>query len=251
MKIIVISLVESKSRRSYILERLSELGFEFEFLDATTPRDLPFHKQNSAIAIWDSHVQSMIKFLESKQDYCLIFEDDVDLDSDVEIKVNILANLEFIMNCLPEGYSIFQFGNMGFKERNLLAKLLRNVFFFIFQRYHFDAGSFKKLRKSLGRARYTKLQRDLRELIGVRAKPLEGFTTGAQAYTLNRSAAEFLIENYSNRTDWDVKSRFCLDTYLEISSNSALTPPHIRTIRLARSIFQQRPIGSTNTYYPR
>ncbi len=251
MKIVVISLVESKSRRNYILERLSKLGFEFEFLDATTPRDLPFHKQNSAIAIWDSHVKSMVRFLESKEDYCLIFEDDVDLDSDVDIKVKVLTNLQEIMNCLPEGYSIIQFGNMGFKERNFLAKLLRNFYFFIFQRYHFDGGPFKKLKKSLGRARYTKLQRDLRELIGVRAKPLEGFTTGAQAYILNRSAAEFLIENYSNRTDWDVKSRFSLDTYLEISSNSAITPPHIRTIRLGRSIFQQRPIGSTNTYYPR
>ena len=251
MKIIVISLVESKSRRNYILERLSALGFEFEFLDATTPRDLPFHKQNSAIAIWDSHVQSMVKFLESEQDYCLIFEDDVDLESDVEMKVNILANLEFIMNCLPEGYSIFQFGNMGFKERNFLAKLLRNIFFFFFRRHHFDGYPFKKLRKRLGRARYATLQKDLRNLTGVRAKPLEGFTTGAQAYMLNRSAAEFLTEEYSNRTDWDVHSRFSLDTYLEISSNSAITPPQIRTIRLARSIFQQRPIDSTNTHYPR
>jgi len=250
MKILVISLVESKSRRNYILGRLSALGSEFEFLDATTPRDLPSNKQNSAIAIWDSHVQSMVRFLESKEDCCLIFEDDVDLDSDVYIKAKILTNIQEIMNCLPKGYSIIQFGNMGFKERNFLARLLRNFYFFIFQRYHFDSGPLKKLRNSVGRARYTKLQKDLRELTGVRAKPLFGFTTGAQAYLLNRSAAEFLIENYAKRTDWDVKSRFSLDTYLEISSNSAVTPPQIRTIRLARSIFHQRPIDSTNTHFP-
>lgn len=250
MKIIVISLVESKSRRSYILQRSSALGFEFEFFDATAPRDLPSNKQNSAIAIWDSHVQSMSRFLESKEECCLIFEDDVDLDSDVEIKVKTLTNLQEIMNCLPEGYSIIQFGNMGFKERNFLAKLLRNFFFFNFQRYHFDLVPFKKLRKNLGRARYVTLQKDLRELTGVRAKPLEGFTTGAQAYLLNRSAAEFLMEDYSKRTDWDVQSRFSLDTFLEISSNSAVTPPQIRTIRLARSIFHQRPIDSTNTHFP-
>jgi GR25 family glycosyltransferase involved in LPS biosynthesis len=250
MKILVISLVESKSRRNYILERIGSLGFEFEFLNATTPRDLPLNKQNSAIAIWDSHVQAMVKFLNSEESCCLIFEDDVDLESDFEIKIKTLTNLQYIIDCLPEGYSIIQFGNMGFKERNFLAQLLRNSYFFIFRRHHFDRDPFKRLRKSLGQVRYAKLQKDLRNLTGVHAKPLEGFTTGAQAYLLNRSAAAFLIENYAKRTDWDVKSRFSLDTYLEISSNSAVTPPQIRTIRLARSIFHQRPIDSTNTHFP-
>lgn len=250
MKIIVISLLDSKSRRKYILERLSALGFEFEFLDGTTPKDLQLNKQNSAIAIWDSHVRSMANFLESDEECCLILEDDVDLDSDVHIKVKVLTNLQKIMKCLPEGFSIIQFGNMGFKERNYFATLSRNLFFIIFQRHHFDVVPFKKLKKSLGRARHKMLQRDLNELTGVRAKPLEGFVTGAQAYLLNRSAAEFLIEDYSKRTDWNVHSRFSLDTFLEISSNSASTPPQIRTVRLARSIFQQRPIESTNTQYP-
>lgn len=249
--IYVISLETAHDRREYISRNLGALNVSFSFVDGTTPLELPPNKQNSAIAIWDSHIKVMKLFLNTQAQFACIFEDDVDLDSEVDIKVKTLTNLQEIMNCLPEGYSIIQFGNMGFKESNFLAKLLRNFFFFIFQRHHFDADPFKKLRKSLGIARYMKLHKDLRELTGVCAKPLEGFTTGAQAYLLNRSAAEFLTEAYSKRIDWDVRSRFALDTYLEISSNSGVTPSQIRTIRLAKSIFLQRPVDSTNTYYPR
>jgi GR25 family glycosyltransferase involved in LPS biosynthesis len=250
MKIIVISLIRSLSRREYVSQHFLNLGVEFEFLDATTPSDLPLNKQNSAIAIWDSHVRAMKQFLNSSDDCCLIFEDDVDLESGIKSKIRILNNLDAIMRCVPKDYSIIQFGNMGFNERNFGAKFLRNFYFFFLGRHRFDEKPFKDLRDGLGNVRYRKLQKDLRKLTGVRAKPLEGFATGAQAYLINRAAAEFLISDYSNRTNWDIRSRYCLDTYLEISSNSPDTPTQIRTIRLARSVFQQRPVASMNNFFP-
>jgi len=250
MKIIVISLVESVSRREYITQHLFNLGVDFEFLDATKPNDLPQFKRNSAIAIWDSHVRAMTRFLNGTNECCLIFEDDIDLESDLKLKYRILINLDAIMKCLPDEYSIIQFGNMGFNKRNFMAKFLRNLYFFCRGRHRFDQEPLRKIIKNLGQFRYKKLQKDLRKFTGVRAKPLDGFATGAQAYLLNRGAADFLINDYSKRTEWDVNSRYSLDTHLEILSNSPNTPPQIRTIRMARSIFMQRPIASTNNYFP-
>lgn len=247
---IVISLANSYERRAYISEFLKKLSHEFEFLDATTPLDLPVEKQNSAIAIWDSHIRAMQRFLDCGATNCLIFEDDVDLQDNLQEKLKILTNLNHIMEILPDGYSIVQFGNMGFGKRSQFAIVLRNLYYSARQRYRFDESAYRKLRKNIGPKRYSELKRDLEKIIGLKTKPLEGFVTGAQAYLLNRSAAQYLIADYARRVSWDISSRDCLDTFLEVQSNSASTPNEIRTIRLSKQIFQQRSVGSMNNFYP-
>lgn len=248
---IVISLPASLERREYIVHNLKKLNHQFEFLDATTPLDLPENQQNSAIAIWDSHIRAMKRFLECGAKVCLIFEDDVDLQENLKEKLNVLSNLNHIMEILPDGYSIVQFGNMGFGKRSQLAVALRNIYYSLRRRYRFDESSYRKLRRNIGAKRYRQLKRDLENIIGLKTKPLEGFVTGAQAYLLNRSAAQYLIADYVRRVSWDKSSRDCLDTFLELQSNSANTPGQIRTIRLAKQLFQQRSVGSMNNYYPK
>jgi GR25 family glycosyltransferase involved in LPS biosynthesis len=247
---IVISLQSSHDRRAYIQKSLEKMNHRFEFLDATTPLDLARDKQNSAIAIWDSHIRAMKRFLASDAINCLIFEDDVDLQEKISFKVIVLNNLSQIMLSLPEGYSIVQFGNMGFGKRNILAVVLRNLYYIFKRRYRFDELAYNKLQGNIGTKRCRQLEVELSKLTGVNTKPLEGFVTGAQAYLLSRSAAQYLISDYESRSNWDLSSRDCLDTFLERQSNAVNTPVEIRTIRLAKQIFQQRSIGSMNNFYP-
>jgi GR25 family glycosyltransferase involved in LPS biosynthesis len=250
VSIYVISLPSAHDRREYISRNLGALNVSFSFVDGTTPPELPPNKQNSAIAIWDSHVKVMKMFLNTQAQFACIFEDDIDLAEYKHAKQNFFQNIYQLAKSIPHGYSILQLGTMRFKSRSLLFVALRELYFLRHGHYRFDALPLSNLVSRLGEESYLILSRKIAELTQFKSKPVEGFCTGAQAYVLDRSAAEYLVQNYSEKLDWDLSSRYSMDTFLESESRSSKTPSEIRTIRLSKQLFAQRRIPSMNNYFP-
>jgi len=248
--IYVISLQSAHDRREYISRNLGALNVSFSFVDGTTPPELPPNKQNSAIAIWDSHIKAMKMFLKTQAQFACIFEDDINLAEYNYVKQNFFQNIYQLAKSIPEGYTILQLGTMSFKRRNLLFVSLREFYFLLHGHYRSDALPLRNLVSRLGKANYLILSKKIEELTKFKSKPVEGFCTGAQAYILDRSAAEYLVQNYSEKLDWDLSSRFSMDTFLESESRSSKTPSEIRTIRLSKQLFAQRQIPSMNNYFP-
>lgn len=245
----VISLVSADDRREYITRNLTSFNVPFSFVNGTTPRDLPLYKQNSAIAIWDSHIKVMKDFLNTQAQFACVFEDDIDLEHHNLAKNKFFDNIYQIAMLIPQGYSILQLGTMSFRQRNLIFTLLRKFYFWLHGFYRFDAAPYRNLNSQLGKENYSNLSTALFGLLQFKSKPVEGFITGMQAYILNRSAAEYLVQNYLKKIDWDSSSRFSMDTFLERESQNVSVPSEIRTIRFSRQLFKQRPTPTSNTFF--
>ena len=248
--IFIISLKSAKSRREYISKNFKRLKVDFNLLDATEPQMLPEDKQNSAIAVWDSHMGAMSRFLSSNASFACIFEDDIDLENLFREKWRFFKNIYEIANLLPNGYSILQLGTVSFRRRSVFFRILRNMHFLIFGYFLFDRASREKLRLGVGRRELSKLSESFTRILGFRSKPVEGFGTGTQAYIVNREAARFLVSHYENKVDWNPFSRYSMDTFLEEQSRLDHTPRELRTVRLSKMLFEQRSIESMNTYFP-
>jgi len=248
--IYVISLASAGDRREYITRNLNTFNVPFLFVNGTTPRELPLDKQNSAIAIWDSHIKVMKIFLSTQAEFACIFEDDIKLGDHKLSKKKFFDNIYQIAKLIPQGYSILQLGTMSFRRRNLIFAILRECYFLFHGYYRFDVTPLGILISQLGKENHFNLTRQLSGLMQFKSKPVEGFGTGMQAYILNRSAAEYLVKNYLEKTDWDSSSRFSMDTFLEGESRNVNVPAEIRTIRLSRQLFEQRPVPTSNTFFP-
>ena len=91
--VLVLSLEEDLERRKHITKVCSELGLEFEFFNAYTPKDLPFYfkeiylskldiyqfpklNHDAIKATFYSHTQLLKKIFNSKQ-HTLVLEDDL------------------------------------------------------------------------------------------------------------------------------------------------------------------------------
>jgi GR25 family glycosyltransferase involved in LPS biosynthesis len=248
--IFVISLESATDRREYIAKNLAAFNVSFSFVDGTTPLELPPYKQNSAIAIWDSHIKTMKIFLASNATFACIFEDDIDLEVHKLAKKNFFDKRFQIAMLIPPSYSILQLGTMGLNRRNFIFVALRELYFLLRGHYRFHALPLRNLIAQIGKANYLILNKELAKLMRFKSKPVHGFSTGMQAYILNRSAAEYLVQHYSQKMDWDSSSRYSMDTYLESATTNSNIPAEIRTIRLSRQLFEQRPIPTSNTYFP-
>lgn len=248
--IYVISLSTAFDRREYITRTLTTFNASFSFVDGTTPGELPLNKQNSAIAIWDSHIKVMKRFLNTQAEFACIFEDDIDLEDHRLAKQKFFDNINEIAKLIPRGYSVLQLGTMSFRRRNLIFAVVREFYFFLNHYYRFDAKPLRNLTTQLGEKNYSNLNKELIRFMQFKSKPVEGFGTGMQAYILSRSAAEYLVQNYLEKNDWDSSSRFSMDTFLERESRNANVPSEIRTIRLSKQLFEQRPVPTSNTYFP-
>jgi hypothetical protein len=248
--IYVISLRGEFDRRAYLIKKFKSLGVEFTFIDATTPKMLSEGKQNSAIAIWDSHVKALKEFLKTDFPFACIFEDDIDLERHFDAKMRFFSRISEIASCIPGGFSILQLGTMSFRKRNIFFVSLRELYFLLHNFYAFDKPAVNSLRNSIGSQALTALNRKLSDVLHFKSKPVEGFQTGMQAYLCNRSAAKYLVAQYLAKTDWDQNSRLSLDTYLESQSKTQNAGSEIRAIRLSKQLFEQRPLPSSNTFYP-
>ena len=250
VSIYVISLETAHDRREYISRNLGAYNVSFSFVDGTTPLELPPNKQNSAIAIWDSHIKAMKLFLNTQAQFACIFEDDIDLTEYKDAKQSFFENIYHLAKSIPQGYSILQLGTMSFKRRNLLFVALREIYLLLHGHYRFDTLPLSNLVSQLGEENYSILNKKITVLTQFKSKVVEGFCTGMQAYIINRSGAEYLVQNYLEKKDWDSSSRFSMDTFLESESRNPKTPSAIRTIRLSKQLFAQRRIPSSNTYFP-
>jgi len=248
--IFVVSLKSATGRREYVANNLAAFNVTFSFVDGTTPLELPLNKQNSAIAIWDSHIKAMKNFLDTQASFACIFEDDIDLTEYKSAKKNFFDKRFQIAMLIPQSYSILQLGTMNFNRRNFISVYLRELYFLLHRHYRFHALSVRDLIARIGQENYSTLSKELSKLMVFKSKPVHGFSTGMQAYILNRKAAEYLVQHYSQKMDWDSSSRFSMDTFLENESKNSSPPVEIRTIRLSRQLFRQRPIPSSNTYFP-
>ncbi len=248
--IFVISLQSAIDRREYITRNLAMFNVTFSYVNGTTPLELPPNKQNSAIAIWDSHIKAMKEFLSTDAMFACIFEDDIDLEEFKLAKTNFFDNIYQIAMSIPPNYSIFQLGTMNFSRRNFFIVILRKFYFILHGYYRFHTQQINKLRDLIGKQNYSKLSRELAALMKFKSKPVHGFATGMQAYILNRSAAVYLVQHYSEKIDWDRTSRFSMDTFLENESSNLNCLNEIRTIRLSRQLFRQRSIPTSNTFFP-
>lgn len=248
--IYVISLESAGDRREYITRNLTALNVSFLFVNGTTPGELLFDKQNSAIAIWDSHIKVMKIFLSTQAELACIFEDDIELEDRKLAKKKFFDNIYQIARLIPQGYSILQLGTISFRRRNFIFAIFRECYFLFHGYYRFDSTPLCNLITQLGKENHFNLTRQLSGLMQFKSKPVEGFGTGMQAYILNRSAAEYLVQNYLEKADWDSSSRFSMDTFLERESRNVNVPAEIRTIRLSRQLFEQRPVPTSNTYFP-
>jgi len=179
--IYVISLQSAHDRREYISKNLGALNVSFSFVDGTTPPELPPNKQNSAIAIWDSHVKVMNMFLNTQAQFACIFEDDIDLAEYKYVKQNFFQNIYQLAKSIPQGYSILQLGTVSFKSRNLLFVALREFYLLRHGHYRFDALPLSNLVSRLGEENYLILSKKIAVLTQFKSKPVEGFCTGTQA----------------------------------------------------------------------
>jgi len=161
IKIYVISLSSSKSRRHFLKKQFDELGLEFEVIDALTPKDIPKERihilskqwlrpmKNTEVACYLSHKKIWEK-ISNDNSPSLIFEDDVLLSKRIVPLLNSI--------CLMQGnYDLINLENRGRKK--FVSRTFINI-----DGYH------KLLRLYQDR-------------------------TGAAAYVLSRNGANKLIEH--------------------------------------------------------
>ena len=242
---LVISLPERIDRRGHVQENFQRMGHKFLFVDGNRPTDLPTHMQNSAIAIWSSHVLALEKFLGTEYEYALILEDDVYLqDKKIE---RLFINLDKLACLLADRFSILQLGTMDFTNKSKIRSAISRLYLAFFSHHHYDKGDLIATRKFLGPSEFKQMRKKLTEILGVSCIPLLGFKIGAQSYIVNRNAAEWIVRDYKNREVWDLSSRFSIDTLLEEISHSVDLDPI--TIRVSRQLLTQRKTPSDNNYY--
>jgi GR25 family glycosyltransferase involved in LPS biosynthesis len=149
--IFVISLKSAGDRREYVTKNLQDSNVSFSFVDGTTPMQLPPNKQNSAIAIWDSHIKAMKLFVNTQAQFACIFEDDIDLVTYESAKKNFFENINQIAKSIPAGCSILQLGTMTYRRKNLFTVALRELYFLMHGHYRFDTLPLKNLMYRLGK----------------------------------------------------------------------------------------------------
>lgn len=242
---LVISLPERLDRRKYILENFARINHDFLFIDGNQPKDMPINMQSSAIAIWSSHVLALENFLKTDKHFALILEDDVFLE-DEGIK-SLFANLDKFSDLLSENFTILQLGTMDFVSHSRIRAKISAFYFRIFRHYRYDKRDLNSMRNYLGGQQFKVLKRQLSEVLGLTCVPLLGFKIGAQAYLVNRYSAEWIIHDFKLRNDWDLSSRFSIDTRLEELGNCNDSGPV--TLRLSSQTLVQRKTPSDNNHY--
>ena len=247
--IFVISLESRSDRRSYLEQNFQNLKHSFIFVDAIHPLDLPPNMQNSAIAVWSSHVKALRYFLASNADFALILEDDVDLSN--KLARNLLDSRQFFTEIMKKTFGIMQLGEMDFSNERASRRILSQLYFVIFNRFRYQNSDRKLMIGEIGKHEFKTLSTELRRKFKVRGTPLFGWVIGAQAYLINRESAAWIISNFHNRTDWDLQSRFSMDTYLDNFSRGKDSAVEIKTFRFSRQVFPQRRTHSDNNFYPK
>jgi GR25 family glycosyltransferase involved in LPS biosynthesis len=242
---LVISLPERIDRRGHVQENFRRIGHKFLFVDGNRPTDLPTHMQNSAIAIWSSHVLALEKFLETGNEYALILEDDVSLQ-DKEIE-RLFINLDKLASLLSDRFSILQLGTMDFTNKSRTRSAISRLYFTFFSHHRYDKSDLTAMRELLGPSEFKTMRDNLSKILGVSCFPLLGFKIGAQSYIINRSAAEWIVRDFKLREVWDLSSRFSIDTLLEEMGHSVDLGPI--TFRVSRQLLAQRKTPSDNNYY--
>ncbi len=157
------------------------LNYQLEFLDTTTLLDSTSNAQNYARAILDSHGRAFQRFLAWNAITCFILYDGVDLEEKISVKVKVLNIINQIMKCLSEGYVNVQFDKMGYRTRNILPVTLRNQYYLFSHKCRFEKADYDQVRGNLWAKIYWHLEGELKSLIRLNRKPIEGFATGALA----------------------------------------------------------------------
>ena len=247
--IFVISLESRSDRRSYLEQNFRNLNTPFSFVNAIHPLHLPPNMQNSAIAIWSSHVKALGCFLASNANFALILEDDVDLSNKLAHK--LLDSRSVLPEIMTKTFGIMQLGEVDFSNERPSRRILSRLYFVIFNRFRYQNSDKKQMVREVGKHHFKLLSTEFRRIFKARGTPLFGWVLGSQAYLVNRESAAWIISNFHSRTDWDLQSRFSLDTYLDAVSRGKDSAVDIKAFRFSRQVLPQRRTQSDNSFYPK
>jgi GR25 family glycosyltransferase involved in LPS biosynthesis len=242
----ILTLETRLDRQDRIKKGLDELSVNHEFIYSNKSENqnfcaLPMSSQTE-VAIWNSHIRAMNRFLQTNSAWTMILEDDAIVQG---------VSRDFFQKKIPRIISIFekdfgivQIGWIPNSENGVLRKITAKIFRSIFGANRFDLKSKVKYIIKFGLKNYRRASRDILETTGERLIPLYGMRLGAHAYLINRETSTKLINRFEERHEiCDFKT---IDQDLLHLTGSLNGTQTIRAVRFNKNFVQQSQVDSDN-----
>jgi GR25 family glycosyltransferase involved in LPS biosynthesis len=206
MKIYLINLESRADRLANVISRVREIDSPIIRVSAITGEEVrnmgnPIFAPQNNVANWHSHMKVLRLFLDSKDEYCVILEDDVLF---VNNGVNFLTKL---IDSKVRDIDILQFGYLSingrldsgekdalFRFKARCARKLKSLALSVLDRFQ----NLDSLKSRLNRTkRILKVFEYNEKVLGLNSPLVEGFEAGTHCYLISRNGAKALLK-YNN-----------------------------------------------------